>query len=40
MTLGKGMAPFYAIYDLKQTVQAKIVMSQILIQKRGHQIVE
>ena len=28
------------LYDLKQTAQAKISMSPILIRKRNHQIVE
>ena len=36
----KGRAPFHAIAKLKQTVQTKILMSQILIRKRAHQIVE
>ena len=39
MTLGKGMVPFYAMAELKQTVEAKILMSKI-IQKRAHQIVK
>ena len=34
------MAPFHAMAQLKQTAQAKIVMSPILIQKRSHQIVK
>ena len=36
----KDSTPFYAIAELKQTVQAKILMSQIFIRKRAHQIVE
>ena len=32
--------PFYAMAKLKQIAQAKIFMSQILMQKRAHQIVE
>ena len=32
------MAPFHAVAELKQTGQAKILMSQILIRKQGHQI--
>ena len=31
--LGKDMAPFHAMAELKQTAQAKILMSQILIRK-------
>ena len=38
--LGKGMAPFHAMAELKQIAQPKISMSQILIRKRGHQIVQ
>ena len=38
--LKKGRAFFHAKAELKQTAQAKILMSQILIRKRGHQIVE
>ena len=38
--LKKGMTPFHAEAELKQTGQAKIVMSPILIRKRAHQIVE
>ena len=34
------MATFHAKAKLKQTAQAKILMSQILIRKRAHQIVE
>ena len=34
------MAPFHAKAKLKQTEQAKILMSQILIQKRAHQIIK
>ena len=34
------MAPFHAMAELKQTNQAKILMSPILIRKRAHQIVE
>ena len=34
------MAPIHAMTELKQTVQAKILMSPILMQKRAHQIVE
>ena len=34
------MAPLNALAELKQTAQAKIIVSQILIQKRAHQIVE
>ena len=37
--LKKGMV-LHAMAELKQTVQAKILMSQILIRKRAHQIVE
>ena len=40
MTCGKGMAPFHAKAKLKQTAQAKILMSPILIQKRAQKIVE
>ena len=29
MTLGKGMAPFHAIAELKQTVQPKNLLSQM-----------
>ena len=32
--------PFHAMTELKQTAQAKILMSPIIIQKRAHQIVE
>ena len=38
MTLGKGMAFFHAIAELKQTVQAKILMSPIKKEGRAHQI--
>ena len=38
--LSKGGAPFHAKTELKQTAQAKILMSPILIRKRAHQIVE
>ena len=38
--LKKGRASFHAKAELKQTALAKILMSQILIQKRGHQIVK
>ena len=34
------MTPFHAMAELKQTAQAKILMSPIFIQKRAHQIVE
>ena len=34
------MALFDAMAELKQIAQAKIVMSQILIQTQAHQIVE
>ena len=34
------MAPFYAMAELKQTAQAKILMSQMLIRKRAQQIVK
>ena len=34
------MAPFHVIAKLKQIVQAKILMSQILIRERAHQIVK
>ena len=34
------MVLFHAKAELKQRVQAKILMSPILIQKRDHQIVE
>ena len=40
MTWGKGMVPFYTMAELKQTAQAKTLMSQILIPKRAHQIVK
>ena len=33
------MAPFHAKAKLKQTAQAKILLSPILIRKRAHQIV-
>ena len=33
------MALFYAMAELKQIAQAKIVISQILIGKRAHQFV-
>ena len=33
------MVPSHAMAEFKQTAQAKILMSQILIQKRAHQIV-
>ena len=34
------MVLFHAKAELKQTAQAKILMSQILIRKKAHQIVE
>ena len=34
------MAPFHAMAELKETAQAKTLMSPILIRKRAHQIVE
>ena len=34
------MVPFYSMAELKQTAQAKILMSPTLIRKRAHQIVE
>ena len=34
------MTAFHAMADLKQTAQAKILMSPISIRKRAHQIVE
>ena len=34
------MAPFHAMAELKQIAHAKILMSQILIRKRGRQIVK
>ena len=40
MTQGKDIVPFYAMAKLKQTAQAKIIMSQIQIRKRGCQIVK
>ena len=40
MTLRKGMVPFHATAELKQTAQAKILMSPKLIPKLAHQIVE
>ena len=40
MTKRKGRTPFHAKAELKQTSQAKILMSSILIRKRAHQIVE
>ena len=40
MTLRKGRTPFNAMAELKQTAQAKILKSPILIRKRAHQIVE
>ena len=33
------MVPFHAMAELKQTAQAKILMSQILTRKRDHKIV-
>ena len=36
----KGSASFYAKAELKQKAQAKILISQILIRKRGHQVVK
>ena len=36
----KSKTPFHAKAELKQTAQAKILMSPILIRKRAHQIVE
>ena len=36
--LGKGMAHFHAMAYLKQTAQAKILISQILMQKWSHQL--
>ena len=36
-TWGKGMSPFHAKAELKQTALAKILMSRILTQKRAHQ---
>ena len=38
--LKKGSVPFHAKAGLKQTAQAKILMSPILIRKRACQIVE
>ena len=38
--LKKGSAPFHAKAKLKQTAQAKILVSPILIRKRAHQIVQ
>ena len=40
MTLSKDMVPFHDKAELKQTAQAKFLMSQILIRKRAHQIVK
>ena len=40
MTQRKDRAPFHAMAELKQTAQAKILMSQVLMRKRAHQIVE
>ena len=40
MTLGKGIAPFHAKAKLKQTAQAKILISPISIGKRAHQIAQ
>ena len=34
------MASFHAMAELKQTAQGKILISQIYIQKRAHQIVK
>ena len=34
------MAPFHAMAEFKQTAHPKILMSQILTQKRGQQIVK
>ena len=34
------MAPFHTMAEFKQTAQAKILMSQILIRKRAQQIVK
>ena len=34
------MAQFHAMIKLKKIAQEKILMSQILIQKRAHQIVK
>ena len=34
------MVPFHDMAELKQIAQAKILMSQILIRKRAHQIVK
>ena len=38
--LKTGMAPFHAMAKFRQTALVKILMSQILIRKRAHQIVE
>ena len=38
--LKERQRPFHAKAELKQTAQAKILMSPILIRKRAHQIVE
>ena len=38
--LKKSRVTFHAMTELKQTAQSKILMSQILKQKRAHQIVE
>ena len=38
--LGKGMVLFHAKAEFKQTAQEKILMSQMLIRKRAHQIVK
>ena len=34
------MVPFHAMAELKETAQAKILMSQSLMQKRIHHIVK
>ena len=36
--LGESHAPFHAMAELKKTALEKILMSQILIRKRGYQI--
>ena len=40
MTLGKDIAFFHAMAELKQITQAKNLMIQILMRKRANQIVK
>ena len=39
MSLGKDMAPFHSMAEIKQTAQPKDLISQIEISKGAHQIV-